>query len=73
MFDGNAAVSTPADFKGRKVCFVDPGSTSGFLYPTAGLIESKVIASGSEADLSAGVQPVYAGRARRVGAGDRRR
>ncbi len=61
MFDGNAAVSTLADFKGRKVCFVDPGSTSGFLYPTAGLIESKVIASGSEADLSASVQPVCAG------------
>lgn len=57
----NAAVSTLADFRGRKVCFVDPGSTSGFLYPTAGLIESKVIASGSEADLSAGVQPIYAG------------
>lgn len=43
------------------MCFVDPGSTSGFLYPTAGLIESKVIASGSEADLSTGVQPIYAG------------
>ncbi|WP_030524711.1 phosphate/phosphite/phosphonate ABC transporter substrate-binding protein [Nocardia rhamnosiphila] len=57
----NAAVSTLADFRGRKVCFVDPGSTSGFLYPTAGLIESKVIASGSEADLSTGVQPIYAG------------
>ena len=27
------------DFAGKKVCFVDPGSTSGFLYPTAGLIE----------------------------------
>ncbi|NUS91565.1 MAG: phosphate/phosphite/phosphonate ABC transporter substrate-binding protein [Nocardia sp.] len=57
----NAAVSSLADFAGKKVCFVDPSSTSGFLYPTAGLIESKVIASGSEADLSAGVQPVYAG------------
>lgn len=57
----NAAVSSLADFEGKKVCFVDPSSTSGFLYPTAGLIESEVIASGSEADLSAGVQPIYAG------------
>lgn len=57
----NAGVNGLADFAGKKVCFVDPGSTSGFLYPTAGLIESKVIASGSEADLSAGVRPIYAG------------
>lgn len=26
------------DFKGRKVCFVDPASTSGNLFPTAGLL-----------------------------------
>lgn len=46
---------------GKKVCFVDPSSTSGFLYPTAGLIEEGVIASGSEADISAAVTPIYAG------------
>src|SRR5690349_7240490 len=40
------------DFAGKKVCFVDPSSTSGFLYPTAGLIEAGVIKSGSEGDLS---------------------
>lgn len=49
------------DFAGKKVCFVDPGSTSGFLYPTAGLIEEGVIKSGSEADVSAAMSPVFAG------------
>lgn len=49
------------DFAGRSVCFVDPGSTSGFLYPTAGLIDAGVITSGQESDVAAGVEPVYAG------------
>lgn len=49
------------DYSGKKVCFVDPGSTSGFLYPSAGLIEAGVIASGSEADLAKGITPVFAG------------
>lgn len=29
-----------AGFKGKKVCFVDPNSTSGHLYPSAALIEA---------------------------------
>ncbi|OBI57473.1 phosphate starvation-inducible protein PhoH [Mycolicibacterium fortuitum] len=49
------------DFAGKKVCFVDPSSTSGFLYPTAGLIEAGVIKSGSEGDLSAAMSPIFAG------------
>ncbi len=49
------------DFAGKSVCFVDPGSTSGFLYPTAGLIDAGVIDSGTEQDVDAGVEPVYAG------------
>lgn len=57
----NAAINGLPDFKGKKVCFVDPGSTSGFLYPTAGLIEAGVIKSGAEADISAAVTPIYAG------------
>jgi phosphonate transport system substrate-binding protein len=57
----NAAVNGLADFAGKKVCFVDPGSTSGFLYPTAGLIEAGVIKSGSEGDISAAMTPIYAG------------
>jgi phosphonate transport system substrate-binding protein len=57
----NGAINGLPDFAGKKVCFVDPGSTSGFLYPTAGLIEEGVIKSGSEADISAAVTPIYAG------------
>ncbi|WBQ04421.1 phosphate/phosphite/phosphonate ABC transporter substrate-binding protein [Kribbella sp. CA-293567] len=58
---GNSTVNSLADFKGRSVCFVDPGSTSGFLYPSAGLIEAGVITSSREKDLTAGLKPVYAG------------
>jgi phosphonate transport system substrate-binding protein len=57
----NDAVDGLEDFAGKTVCFVDPGSTSGFLYPSAGLIDAGVIESGTEADVAAGVQPVYAG------------
>ena len=57
----NTEIDGIEDFAGKDVCFVDPGSTSGFLYPSAGLIEAGVIASGSEADLTAGLNPVYAG------------
>ena len=57
----NAAINGLPDFAGKKVCFVDPGSTSGFLYPSAGLIEAGVIKSGSEADISAAMSPIYAG------------
>ncbi len=31
-----------ADYRGKKVCFVDPASTSGYLYPTAGLLEAGI-------------------------------
>lgn len=57
----NTSINGLADFAGKKVCFVDPGSTSGFLYPSAGLIEEGVITSGSEADISAAMTPIYAG------------
>lgn len=43
-----------ADFKGKKVCFVDPTSTSGSLYPKAGLLAAGV---NPETD----IQPVFAG------------
>lgn len=42
------------DFAGKTVCFVDPGSTSGFLYPSAGLIDAGI-------DPNTGVTPVFAG------------
>jgi len=43
-----------AGFAGKKVCFVDPASTSGFLYPSAGLLEAGI-------DPETGVTPVFAG------------
>jgi phosphonate transport system substrate-binding protein len=33
----NSSISSINDLKGKKVCFVDPGSTSGYLYPLEGL------------------------------------
>lgn len=47
-------ITSLADFAGKKVCFVDPNSTSGFLYPTAGLLEAGI-------DPKTGIQPVFAG------------
>ncbi|MFJ9819948.1 phosphate/phosphite/phosphonate ABC transporter substrate-binding protein [Streptomyces sp. NPDC101151] len=41
-------------FKDKKVCFVDPNSTSGYLYPRAGLMEAGV-------DVAKGITPVMAG------------
>lgn len=43
-----------ADFRGKKVCFVDPASTSGYLYPSAGLLEAGI---NPETDIT----PVFAG------------
>ncbi|MHA6625012.1 phosphate/phosphite/phosphonate ABC transporter substrate-binding protein [Pseudonocardia sichuanensis] len=50
----DSGITDLAGFAGRTVCFVDPNSTSGFLYPSAGLIEAGV-------DPAAGVTPVFAG------------
>lgn len=41
-------------FAGKKVCFVDVASTSGYLYPSAGLLEAGI-------DPKTGVTPVMAG------------
>ena len=49
-----SGITDLAGFAGRTVCFVDPNSTSGYLYPTAGLIEAGV-------DPEAGTTPVFAG------------
>ncbi|MER8069917.1 phosphate/phosphite/phosphonate ABC transporter substrate-binding protein [Streptomyces sp. NPDC094034] len=54
-------INSLADFKGHKVCFVDPTSTSGYLYPVAGLAKagvtssdySKVMAGGHDASVLA--------------------
>jgi phosphonate transport system substrate-binding protein len=50
----DSGITDLAGFAGRKVCFVDPNSTSGYLYPTAGLIQAGV-------DPVAGITPVFAG------------
>ena len=50
----NAEIDELADFAGRSVCFVDPASTSGFLYPSAGLLELGI-------DPETGVTPIFAG------------
>lgn len=41
-------------FRGKKVCFVDPSSTSGYLYPRAGLLEAGI-------DPESDITPVMAG------------
>lgn len=43
------------DFAGKKVCFVDPSSTSGYLFPTYNLIEAGI-------DPEADITPVFAGK-----------
>lgn len=43
-----------AGFKGKKVCFVDPSSTSGYLFPSAALLALGI-------DPKTGVTPVMAG------------
>lgn len=50
----NGEINSLEDFAGQNVCFVDPGSTSGFLYPSAGLLEAGI-------DPETGVTPVFAG------------
>ncbi|MEX0168993.1 phosphate/phosphite/phosphonate ABC transporter substrate-binding protein [Streptomyces sp. LMG1-1-1.1] len=48
-----SAIKDLAGYKGKKVCFVDPTSTSGYLYPVAGLSKAGV----TEKD----IKPVMAG------------
>ncbi|GAB3288645.1 phosphate/phosphite/phosphonate ABC transporter substrate-binding protein [Parasphingorhabdus pacifica] len=35
-----SGINTLADLKGKRVCFVDPNSTSGYLYPLGGLMQA---------------------------------
>lgn len=46
-----------AGYKGKKVCFVDPGSTSGFLFPSAGLLSVGIDPSETSTDIT----PTFAG------------
>jgi len=43
------------DFRGKKVCFVDPSSTSGYLFPSYALLEAGI-------DPEEDITPVFAGK-----------
>jgi phosphonate transport system substrate-binding protein len=50
-----SAVSSIADFAGKKVCFVAPTSTSGYLFPSYTLLKAGI-------DPQKGITPVFAGK-----------
>ncbi len=50
-------IASPADLAGRTVCFVDPGSTSGFLFPSAALLDVGLNPNEDSTDIT----PVFAG------------
>lgn len=50
----NPDIASLADAKGKKVCFSDPSSTSGYLYPSYGLLQLGI-------NPSKNVTPVFAG------------
>jgi phosphonate transport system substrate-binding protein len=50
----NPGINSLTDAAGKKVCFSDPASTSGYLYPSYGLLTDKI-------SPTTGVTPVFAG------------
>jgi len=48
-------ISSIEDFKGKKVCFVDPSSTSGYLFPSYNLLKAGI-------DPKTDITPVFAGK-----------
>ena len=46
-------IEAPADLAGKKVCFVDPGSTSGFLFPSAALLAEGLDPTENSTDITA--------------------
>ena len=50
-----SAITSIKDFKGKKVCFVDPSSTSGYLFPSYNLLKDGI-------DPKTGVSRVFAGK-----------
>ncbi|MFF1539057.1 phosphate/phosphite/phosphonate ABC transporter substrate-binding protein [Microbacterium sp. NPDC058269] len=48
-------ITSIEDFKGKKVCFVDPSSTSGYLFPSYNLLEAGI-------DPKTDITPVFAGK-----------
>ncbi len=51
----DSSISSIEDFKGKKVCFVDPSSTSGYLFPSYNLLEAGI-------DPKTDITPVFAGK-----------
>ncbi|NKY50999.1 phosphate/phosphite/phosphonate ABC transporter substrate-binding protein [Nocardia vermiculata] len=49
-----SGINSLADMAGKKICFVDPTSTSGYLFPSAGLMQAGI-------DPEKGVTPIFAG------------
>jgi phosphonate transport system substrate-binding protein len=54
---GNAEINSIDDFAGKNICFVDPGSTSGFLFPSEGLLAAGIDPS----ETSTEINPTFAG------------
>jgi phosphonate transport system substrate-binding protein len=50
----NDEISSIQDVVGKRVCFVDPASTSGYLYPAAGLLDEGI-------DPESDITPIMAG------------
>lgn len=50
----NGNITSLKDFRGKKTCFVDPASTSGYLYPSYGLLQAGI-------NPTTDVTPVFAG------------
>ncbi|MGE2836084.1 phosphate/phosphite/phosphonate ABC transporter substrate-binding protein [Mycobacterium sp. SMC-4] len=50
----DSGITSLSDMAGKTVCFVDPTSTSGYLFPSAGLLEAGI-------NPETGVTPVFAG------------
>ena len=53
----DSGISTLEDLAGKTVCFVDPGSTSGFLFPSEGLLSVGL----NPAEGSSDITPIFAG------------
>lgn len=52
-----SGITSIEDFEGKNICFVDPGSTSGFLFPSEGLLSIGLDPSETSTDIN----PTFAG------------
>lgn len=47
-----SGIASIEDFAGRTICFVDPGSTSGYLFPSEGLLAAGIDPSETSTDIT---------------------